>query len=927
MIPPRPRTPPPAASPPRDPSVPQIIRAAVTEQTYSGITPETYQFPVRAPNGSDRAPILVLCEPPTVDAMRFGLPMTKEHHVWFAQHASKAGFVEQDMIFLSPCPPIPKLSDASASKRWKFVEQYAERANALIDYYNPRVVVTCGEISSRILLRRAVKITKARGVLVRAPNGRPVFPVLSPRLCTRMPDYLPVFDADLGTLHRLKQGGYDPAALEVGNVDYRWCTDLQELLDNPPKTIAVDTEGTGLNFRDPDYRVITVQITPRPGLSYVVPVDPVYWPEWNDDPEGLQRLLGQLRAILENPEIKKVGHNLKYDHGCIRTLGIEVIGWSHDTELMTRSVNENMMSYSLDDCVRIYVPEMSGYNDQLNIEIDKSNMRGVPRDKFLRYAGGDTDATFRLCRAAYGMLRQEPGQHFLYQRVQMRGLLSFAKRIETFGQCIDPDALTEYDAEVAEWVDNETRELMRLVPAKVRRKFMHDPKGMSFTRDVFVREVLFSKDGFGLKPKVYTNSTKDLPEDQRVPSTSTKDHFPYFADPTGKPGSAGLFVHRLISLQKANKLLSTYIRGFTKHIQPAGDGTDQQKIFPSYNFRTNTFRTNSQDPNGQNFPKRGDFAKGFLRLIKASAGKILVAADLSQIELRLTAWSANEQEMLRIYNSGGDIHEATASTVMRLLIEEFRALDDPVKALQRFRAKAVNFGFIYGAQWKTFQTYAKTQYGVDYSDREAAETRELFFEKYKLEPWHRDVEAFVRRHGYVPTLHGGVRHLPSIWSDDWKISTGAVRQAINAPIQRFGSDLGVIAIARLAAQADPRIIRPIGFVHDQVVCEADPAYFQQAMGWLVWVMENPPLEEWFGIRAPLPIVAEPDFGPNLASMVELKKGDDGIFHAKDSDKTPLPNYRVEKPEWWNDDEEQAYDSLITDTSYVEHVRETLQLRV
>lgn len=268
--------------------------------------------------------------------------------------------------------------------------------------------------------------------------------------------------------------------------------------------------------------------------------------------------------------------------------------------------------------------------------------------------------------------------------------------------------------------------------------------------------------------------------------------------------------------------------------------------------------------------------------------------------------------MLDIYRSGGDIHEATAAAVMRLTIEEFRALSGAEKKLQRFRAKAVNFGFIYGAQARTFQIYAKTQYGIDYTLAQAQEVRDLFFQKYKLEPWHADVEERVKRDGFVRTLHGGTRHLQSVWSTDWSIASGAVRQAINAPIQRFGSDLGVIAIARLAAQADPRLIRPVGFVHDQIICEVDPGYVNQGMGWLCWVMENPPLEEWFGIKAPLPFVADPEFGMNLAETTEVKRNAQGvyIYDGGDMKGEVVENARAEQPEWWNMAEDEAYDAFM-----------------
>jgi len=908
--------------------------------------PDKFPHPQR---GKEGAPIVVLCDTPSTLAMNQGTPMEMDLHRWFAQRASHAEFTEGDFIFVCITPPVSEVDKASASRTWKFAEQYQEKVRNIVEEIDPSMVVTCGAIASRMMVGRAVKITKIRGVLTDAYNGRTVFPMLSPKLCKKQPDNDPIFRADLGTLKRLKDADFDPEILRTTDVDYQWATDLSDFMgDNKPAMLAVDTETTGLDYRAPDFKVLTVQLSRGPGHARIFPL-PKYahhHREWFEEhgfdvsDEQLEVMSDQIKTLMEDASIKKMAHNFKYDDGSLSySEGIDVHGWDHDTELMTRAVNENMMSYSLDDCVRIYVPEMSGYADAFNVEVNKNDMLNVDPEMMLPYAGGDPDAVYRLARALYPPLRNEPGQMFLYRNVQMRGLLSFAKRIEGFGQAIDRHALDAYRTEVIKWVNDEGEALFKMIPAVLRRKYLTNPDvvktlkknegerttpDIMFGKDNFCREVLFTEAGFGLKPKVFTKTTEKLPEDKRIPSISTKDHLPYF---THVKGDAGNFVQRFIEYKKAQKLLSTYINGFYKYIKPANDDTSDEKIFPSYNFRTNTSRTNSQDPNGQNFPKRGRFAKGFLKLIRASAGKVLVAADMSQVELRLTAWSAMEKEMLNIYRAGGDIHAATASAVSRIPFDVFstwkgndtllmdvandipgsgdylRSLNSSKRAeatlgdffaLQRFRAKAVNFGYIYGAQWSTFQVYAKTNYGVDYSDAQAKETRVNFFDKYDLLPWHKNVEDFVTEHGFVQTLHHGVRHLPAVWSDDWSIKTSAIRQAVNAPIQRFGSDLGVIAIARLAAQADPKLMRPVGFVHDQLICEVDPGYVNQAMGWLCWIMENPPLQEWFGIEAPLPFVADPEFGYNLAETTEVKRD----------------NIVVEEPPWWDRNESEAYDRFM-----------------
>jgi DNA polymerase I-like protein with 3'-5' exonuclease and polymerase domains len=218
---------------------------------------------------------------------------------------------------------------------------------------------------------------------------------------------------------------------------------------------------------------------------------------------------------------------------------------------------------------------------------------------------------------------------------------------------------------------------------------------------------------------------------------------------------------------------------------------------------------------------------------------------------------------------------------MKITRAEWDQLDADVRGLQRFRAKAINFGLIYGISVNGFRVYAKTEYGVDYTEREAQQLHNGYFQKYSaIRPWHDREKAFAHEHGYVRSLHGATRHLPSIHSDDSAIRALCERQAVNAPIQRFGSDLGLIAFVRLTSQVDPNLMRPIAFIHDQLVCEVRDGYEEQGMGWLKWVMETPPLEQWFGITPPLPITSECEIGRNAGEIEER------------------PDVVAIRPDWW-----------------------------
>jgi DNA polymerase I-like protein with 3'-5' exonuclease and polymerase domains/uracil-DNA glycosylase len=1166
-----------------------------------------FQHYIRGPLS---APIMFVCDPPKLEAHRAQMPTDMDALRRIAQAAVPVGFGKADFVFVGLCPPMPEDAVDSASRKWAHVESHVETLWEVIRHANPKCVVPLGELASRAVLGRAVAITKSRGQAVEK-DGLLVMPMLSPAFVNRVPEHAPTFTADMLTLAKLRDNGYRP--LEAERLDYRWCTDIQFLLDEPPEVIGLDTETTGLSWYDDQTHVITVQISWARGQAVAVPVDPVYWPEWQGAGRQRAKLVGQLKALLENPAVKKTGHNLKFDVQMLSKLGINLRGWTDDTQLLAFALDENMMQKSLDECVRRWVPEMAGYADEFNREVDKSNMRAVPRDKMLTYSCGDADAALRLFHTTHDMLRRDRQQYNLYRRIMMPAIQTFCDRVERQGMLVDQERLRSFEVEVAQWVTQSYDDLIRKVPPLVRRKHMEVKNGLAFSRPSFVKDILFTREGFNLTPTVYTKSTRKLPLDQREPSTSTKDHLPYFAD---QQDDAGEFVRGLIDHQKTEKLLGTYIKGFYKYIGEDG------RIHPSYKLHgTNTGRTASDNPNGQNFPKRGRWAKSYQKIFTPTPGFRLVNCDLSQIELRIAAWMANERRMLEIYREDGDIHTATAQAVSRMTDAQWNALSrgekkslrtkakaciaegqlvltsnglkpiekvdikdlvwdgvewvrhegliyqgykevieydgliatpdhivwtkdgrqvpfgvaasevegpglaigeiagvavgfagdqrdgdysgfaqesgdnlqflrsgsqiargqsvvgqdnrlslqaggqvgfDPWqsllgrtgrslgRAIRRHQAKVLqsilrvvsavwgpgdrtalcgagsihplvlgehsardlswgadrpdqqrralragepaaglaggqlaqqanfkagrvsgddgerfrpvaspkdrfsgvrdvtdahleaggvgcsvagnsdkkalrfahvydlkncgprhrftvsgrvvhncNFGFLYGMGWFKFMGYAKTDYGVTYTEKEAQQTRDLFFTTYAgLPNWHDAMREQAHRHGFVRALHGARRNLPSIYSKDPIIVGGAERQAINAPVQRFGSDLGLTALIRFSHCADPDLYRIIGFVHDALVMEVREGYEREGISALLYAMESCPFEDWFGITPPLPIKADAEIGMNGGELFELADLPDDLpdwLTALDP-----RSIAPERPNWWQE---------------------------
>lgn len=302
-------------------------------------------------------------------------------------------------------------------------------------------------------------------------------------------------------------------------------------------------------------------------------------------------------------------------------------------------------------------------------------------------------------------------------------------------------------------------------------------------------------------------------------------------------------------------------------------------VHPVYDFQVaidqsyladGVFSHNSRDPNGQNFPKRGKNAKAYRAIFVPPPGCVLLEADLSQAELRIAADMANEQTMLGIYRKNGDIHKATACMAMGITMEEFSKLPKEEQKLARYKAKAINFGYIYGMGWRKFIIYAKTQYGIDYTDREAETIRNGYFEMfYNLPQWHKTIRNYAKQHKQVRSYSGRVRHLPMIDSHEEYIQAEAQRQAINSPVQEFGSSLGLMSMGRIDQEIDRKYLKLIGFVHDALYAYVPAKYVEWASKVLKHYMETNPIYDWFGIDMACPVVSEVGFGYDGSSMFEL----------------------------------------------------------
>lgn len=269
---------------------------------------------------------------------------------------------------------------------------------------------------------------------------------------------------------------------------------------------------------------------------------------------------------------------------------------------------------------------------------------------------------------------------------------------------------------------------------------------------------------------------------------------------------------------------------------------------------------------------RDPFIRG---LFGAPPGWTFVEADYSQIELRVAAYLANEENMKHIYATGGDIHSTTASRVSGIPISKLTKED-------RKKGKPVNFGFLYGMGWKKFIETAYSNYGVLFDEIEAQDARKIYFDLYPALPaWHQKQRRLVKQFGRVESPIGRVRHLPDIYSPDQGVRAEAERQAINSPVQGFASDMAVMSMIYINDQFRRLNIEGycLGLVHDAINYEIRDDYLAQALPIIKSTMEDMEIvREAFGAVVDIPIVADVAVGDHWGTKVELSE--DQVFDFK-----------------------------------------------
>jgi DNA polymerase I len=530
-------------------------------------------------------------------------------------------------------------------------------------------------------------------------------------------------------------------------------------------SFCFDTETTGLDILTSDLL----------GVAFSYETKKAYYVSIPTDPDQRKLFIDALRPVFTNPDIEKIGHNLKFDYGVLLHHGIEVQGPLFDTMIVHTLVdpdqrhNMDFLAQSLLGYKPISITTLIGEKGK-----DQRSMGDIPVEQVVDYAAEDADITFQL-KGVLEPLLKETQQEKVYNEVEAP-LISVLAKMEAIGVRIDPETLKAFSGELETEITSLSDKIRELAGTDFN---LNSPKQLG--------QVLF--DILKLDPKAKKTKTGQYATNEQVLARLAPQHE---------------IVQCILDHRGASKLKNTYVDTLPSFISKATG-----RIHTTYNQTvTATGRLNSSNPNLQNIPIRTDRGREIRKaFIPGGDTFTLLAADYSQIELRICAALSKEEAMMEAFINHQDIHSATAARIFNTTLGE-------VTSDMRRTAKMVNFGIIYG-----ISAHGLAQ-RLGIGRAESAAIIDEYFKQYpKIKDLMESTIEGARKNGYVETLLGRRRPLRDINSANGTVRAGAERIAINTPIQGTAADMIKIAMRRVQdlLEEEQTKSRMLLQIHDELV--------------------------------------------------------------------------------------------------------------
>ena len=581
-----------------------------------------------------------------------------------------------------------------------------------------------------------------------------------------------------------------------------WDALLQRL--QTAQRFAFDTETTSLDYRVAEIVGFSVAFDAK--NAYYVPLAHDY----EGAPKQLNRdqILAQIKPILENNAVEKIGHHLKYDAHVLENHGIHLQGWYFDTMLASYVLNSVATRHGMDDVARLYLSHLTTSYEQIAGKgVKQKTFNQIEIETAAHYAAEDAHVTYRLYEVLSAKLQKHPELVNILHNIEMP-VARVLTCMEENGIQLDLKFLDQLGVDFARTMQDLENQIVELAGENFN---VSSPKQ--------VGEILFDK--LGLK------GGKKTATGQYSTSESVLEKIEH-------PISSLILDYRGLS-----KLKSTYTDGLLKQAN-----NDTHRVHTSYHQAlTATGRLSSTDPNLQNIPIRTEIGRQIRKAFIAPEGRVLLAADYSQIELRLMAHFSQDDALLDAFNHGQDVHRRTAAEVLGIALED-------VTSDQRRQAKAVNFGLLYGM----------SEFGLirqlGFTREESQNYIKQYFQRYPgIYEYMQRTRQVALEQGFVETILGRRLYTPDIAARNMMIRKAAERAAINAPLQGSAADIikmAMIEVDKMLPQAQAKMLLQ---VHDELLFEVDRDAADELAPKLAEVMQSV-------VEISVPLVVEVGQGNN-----------------------------------------------------------------
>ncbi|MGS0707330.1 DNA polymerase I [Acinetobacter sp. ANC 3781] len=570
------------------------------------------------------------------------------------------------------------------------------------------------------------------------------------------------------------------------------------------KRFAFDTETTSLDYR----------IAEMVGFSVAFDANDAYYiplaHDYEGAPEQLNRetILAQIKPILEDVSVEKIGHHLKYDAHILHNHGIELQGWYFDTMLASYVLNSVATRHGMDDVARVYLSHLTTTYEQVAGKgVKQKTFNQIEIETAAHYAAEDAHVTYRLYEVLSKKLKAVPELDSILHNIEMP-VARVLTIMEENGIELDLKFLDQLSVDFSNTIQNLESQIIEMAGQSFN---VSSPKQ--------VGEVLFDKLGIKGGKKTATGQY----------STSES-----ILEKIDHPITALILEYRGLS-----KLKSTYTDGLQKQAN-----NDSGRVHTSYHQAlTATGRLSSTDPNLQNIPIRAEIGRQIRKAFVAPAGRVLLAADYSQIELRLMAHLSQDEALVDAFNHGQDVHRRTAAEVLGIVLED-------VTNDQRRQAKAVNFGLLYGM----------SEFGLirqlGFTRQESQDYIKQYFHRYPgIYEYMQRTRQIALEQGFVETIFGRRLYTPDIDARNMMVRKGAERAAINAPLQGSAADIIKMAMVEVDKMLPKDQAKMLLQVHDELVFEVDADIADELAPKLAEVMQSV-------VKLSVPLIVEVGKGMN-----------------------------------------------------------------